>query len=94
MRQKKGFVLRDVCGEKVIVGEGIETVDFGKLISLNESAALLWEKATALGDFTVQDMADALTEEYEVDAKQALADAEHITQEWLRIGIIMDPDLN
>ena len=44
MRQKKGFVLRDVCGEKVIVGEGLETVDFGKLISLNESAALLWER--------------------------------------------------
>ena len=39
-------------------------------------------------------MADALTEEYEVDAQQALADAEHITQEWLCIGIIMDPDLN
>ena len=88
MRQKKGFVLRDVCGEKVIVGEGLETVDFGKLISLNESAALLWERGRKMGDFTAQDMADALMEEYEVDAQQALTDAEHITQEWLRIGII------
>ena len=35
MKQKKGFVLREVCGENVIVAEGIETVNFNKLISLN-----------------------------------------------------------
>ena len=45
MKQKKGFVLREVCGEKVIVAEGLETINFGKLISLNETAALLWKKA-------------------------------------------------
>ena len=44
MKLKKGFVLREVCGEKVIVGEGIETVNFGKLISLNDTAAMLWTK--------------------------------------------------
>ena len=92
MRQKEGFVLRDVCGEKVIVGEGLDTVDFGKLISLNDSAALLWERAGRLGDFTVQDLADALTEEYEVDAETALADAGHIAGDWLRIGIITAPE--
>lgn len=94
MRQKKGFVLRDVCGEKVIVGEGLDTVDFGKLISLNESAALLWEKASKLGDFTVQDLADALTDEYDIDAETALADAEHITREWINIGLIWAPETN
>ena len=60
MKQKKGFVLRTVCGENVIVGEGLETVNFGKLISLNESAAYLWKKAGELGDFTSQQLADAL----------------------------------
>ena len=30
MKQKNGFVLRDVCGDKVIVGEGLGAVDFGK----------------------------------------------------------------
>ena len=43
MKLKKGFVLREVCGENVIVGEGVETVDFGKLINLNPTAALLWK---------------------------------------------------
>lgn len=39
MRQKQGFVLREVCGENVIVAEGIEVVDFSNLISLNGTAA-------------------------------------------------------
>ena len=90
MKQKKGFVLRTVCGENVIVGEGLETVNFGKLISLNESAAYLWKKAGELGDFTSQQRADALLEEYEVTADQALADVERIIGEWQKVGIVED----
>ena len=90
MKQKKGFVLRNVCGENVIVGEGLETVNFGKLISLNESAAYLWKKAGELGDFTSQQLADALLEEYEVTADQALADVERIIGEWQKVGIVED----
>ena len=88
MKQKKGFVLREVCGEKVIVGEGLETVNFGKLISLNESAAFMWQRAKDLGDFTPQQLADALQEEYEVSAEQALIDAERIVGEWQKVGIV------
>ncbi len=88
MKQKKGFVLRDVCGENVIVGEGIETIDFGKLISLNESAAFLWKKAGELGDFTPQQLTDALLEEYEVSKEQASADVQRIVEEWRKVGIV------
>ena len=35
MKQKEGFVLRTVCGEHVIVGEGLGTIDFGKLINFD-----------------------------------------------------------
>ena len=72
MKQKQGFVLRDVCGEKVIVGESIETIDFGKLISLNETAAFLWEKAAILSDFTAEQLADELQKEYEVPRRHWL----------------------
>lgn len=88
MRQKKGFVLRTVCGENVIVGEGLETINFGKLISLNESAAYLWKRATDMGDFTAQQLADALQEEYEVSPEQALNDVERIISEWQKVGIV------
>ena len=88
MKQKKGFVLRDVCGERVIVGEGLETINFGKLISLNETAAFLWKKAGESDNFTTQQLAEALLEEYEVSADQALADVERIVKEWQEVGIV------
>ena len=88
MKLKKGFVLREVCGENVIMGEGLETVNFNKLINLNETAALLWKKATELGDFTAEQLADALTETYEVSREQALSDAEALTARWKEVGLI------
>ena len=88
MRQKKGFRLRDICGEHVIVGEGIENIDFSKIISMNESAAYLWEN---LGDrdFSAYDMSQLLMEAYEVDEKTALADAKTVAKQWLDAGIIV-----
>ncbi|MBR6894400.1 MAG: PqqD family protein [Bacteroidaceae bacterium] len=87
MRLKKGFVLREVCSEKVIVGEGAETVDFGKMISLNDTAAMLWKTAEELGDFTVDELADALTEVYEVNREQALSDVQKLTEGWKEAGL-------
>ena len=88
MKQKEGFVLRTVCGEHVIVGEGLGTIDFGKLISLNETAAWLWGKAGEMGDFTIDNLAEALCEEYDVDAQQARDDVEKMVRQWQEIGII------
>ena len=34
MKTKKGFVLRNVCGENIIVAEGKENIDFTKIISI------------------------------------------------------------
>lgn len=87
MRIKKGFELRDVCGANVIVGHGEENIDFSRVVSLNESAALIWH--AMLGrDFTTQDMATTLTAEYEVDEATALADAQKMADEWIEIGLV------
>ncbi|WP_290730178.1 PqqD family protein [Fibrobacter sp. UBA3629] len=88
MRIKKGFVLRDVCGEKVIMGEGLGALDFGKLLCLNETAAWLWDKACEAGDFTVDALADALCAEYDVDAERAHADVAAIVGEWQKVNVL------
>ena len=88
MKQKEGFVLRTVCGEHVIVGEGLGTIDFGKLISLNETAAWIWKKAGEMDDFDVDSLAKALCEEYDVDAQQAHADVEKMVNQWKELGIV------
>lgn len=88
MRIKKGFVLREVCGEMVIIGEGLSAINFGKLLALNETAAWLWTQAVEMGDFTVESLAEKLCEEYEVSADEARKDVEEITGEWNSVGVI------
>ena len=88
MRQKKGLVLRDVCGEKVIIGEGLEAVDFGRLMCLNDTAAWLWEKSSEIGDFSVEELAEALFDEFEVTKDQALQDVKDIVAKWEETGIL------
>ena len=88
MKQKEGFVLRTVCGEHVIVGEGLGTIDFGKLISLNETAAWLWKKAAEMGDFNIDTLTAALCEEYEVTPDQARQDVTKMVGQWQELGIV------
>ena len=89
MKSKQGFHLRNVCGENVIVAEGIENIDFSKIISMNESAAYLWQKVEGQ-DFTVDDLARYLCDEYEVDESTAQADAQTVVSQWLEAGIISE----
>lgn len=79
--------MRNVCGEHVIVAHGLENVDFSKIISLNDTAAYLWN-ALLERDFTEEGMADILTEGYEVDAETALSDSRNMAAQWKEIGLI------
>ena len=88
MKLKEGFVLRDVCGEQVIMGEGIGALDFGRLLCLNETAAFLWKKAGEQGDFSVDSLTEALCEEYDVAREQAIADVNSIVGEWKKVGVV------
>lgn len=87
MKKKTGFNLRTVCGEKIIVAEGKENIDFSNIIALNESAAYLWEKA-ADKEFTAEDMVKWLTEEYEIDEETARRDANTLATQWIEAGIV------
>ena len=88
MKIKKGFVLRQVCGENVIVGEGLEAINFGKLLALNETAAWLWQQAVAQGDFTIDSLTEKLCEEYDVSEEQARKDVANIVAEWQKVGVV------
>ena len=88
MKIKKGFVLREVCGEHVIVGEGLGAINFGRLLALNETAAWLWKEAQAMGDFTVETLAERLCENYEVSAEEARRDVEEIIGEWQKVEVL------
>ncbi len=86
MKIKEGFEIVDLCGDHVIVATGLKNIDFSKVISLNESANLMWN-AVVGKEFTVEDMAKALMAEYEVDEATALRDAAKIAANWQEIGL-------
>lgn len=87
MKIKKGFVLREMCGENIVTGEGLEHINFNKLISLNSTAAFLWKKLADKDEFTAEDMAQLLVEEYEIEMELALTDSKNLCQAWIDAGV-------
>ena len=87
MKIKEGFILRKICGEYVVVGEGLAQVNFNKMLSLNESAAYLWEQVAGK-EFTSEDLVRLLLDKYEVSAEQAAADVQKLLNIWVEQGVV------
>ena len=87
MKIKNGFELRNVCSENVIIAHGVENIYFTKVITLNESAALIWRQVEGK-DFTEQDMTKILLDEYEVEESQAQADVKQLLSSWVKAGLV------
>ena len=75
-----------MCGENIVTAEGLEHINFNKLISLNSTAAFLWNKVAGQ-EFTAEEMAKYLVEEYQIDMELALKDSEALCQAWINAGI-------
>jgi hypothetical protein len=88
MRAKKGFKLRPLGDEFILVGESLEQINFNKMLTLNETAAYLWQHVSDGRSFDAETLADLLTEEYEVTREQALADSQKTIDTWRNEGII------
>ena len=87
MKIKNGFTLREMCGENIVAADGIENINFNKLISMNATAAFLW-KAVEGKEFTVEEMAQFLVDEYQIDMNLAMKDSENLCKSWIKAGIV------
>ena len=87
MKKKPGTNMRNICGENIIVAEGNVNIDFTNILSLNESAAYLWQR---IGDehFDINTLTQWLMEEYEVDIDTARQDVIAMVDKWLELNII------
>ena len=87
MKKKPGINMRNICGENIIVAEGNVNIDFTNILSLNESAAYLWQR---IGDehFDIDTLTQWLMEEYEVDIDTARQDVIATVDKWLELNII------
>ena len=89
MKTVQGFKLRKLGNEFILVGESLELINFNKMITLNETAAFLWQEAEK-GEFTVASLVEALLTEYEVFAEQAQADVESTVNQWIQAQVITE----
>ena len=88
MKTKKGFRLRELGGDYILIGESAELVNFKNLITFNEAAAYLWQKVEAK-NFDVETLAQLLLDEYEVSEDIAREDAQATIDDWKELGIIV-----
>ncbi len=89
MKIIEGFVLRPLGEEFIVIGEGISQINFNKMISLNSTAAFLWENVEGK-EFSVEDLTKLLTDNYEVEEERAAADAAAIAAKWIEAGIVSE----
>ena len=87
MKIKEGFILRTICGEHVVVGEGLAQVNFNKMLSLNESAAWLWQEVSGK-DFSREELVQLLLGRFEVSQEQASADVDKLVDTWIKEGVV------
>ena len=87
MKIKNGFELRKICGENIVIAHGVENIDFTKIITLNESAAFIWQQVEGK-EFTEADMVKILLDEYEVEELQAQADVKTLAESWKQAGLV------
>ena len=88
MRLKSGFTLRHVCGKDTVMAQGLAASSYGHVLQLSEAAAWLWREAQRQGEFSVESLADALCQEYDISPEDARADVAELTAQWQQVGVV------
>ena len=87
MKTRKGYTLRQLGKEFILVADGFEAVDFSRMISMNESSAFLWKEVEGK-DFDAKMLTNLLTENYDITIETAQNDVAALLKSWSAAGII------
>ena len=88
MKIESKFKVREIAGEKIIILQETYGSDMTKIISLNDSAELLFNELSGR-DFEMEDAAKVLTDNYDVEPQVALADATKWVDSLTECGVIV-----
>lgn len=86
MKVKKGLMLRKVGDDYVIVATGEAAKAFNGAITLNEVCAFIWKQLEKGKD--LDEIAVAMTEEYDVDKQTAAKDAQGFITALKEAGLV------
>lgn len=87
MKIISNYKLRSIAGETIVVNQGTTGTDMTRIISLNASAKLLYERLLGK-EFTLEDAAKVLVDTYAIGSEQALKDAEKWADALRKCGVI------
>jgi len=87
--RKDSLKLRKMGSKYMIVCTDEQSVNMSDVFTLNETAALLWEKAVEKEEFG-DELADVLVETYGIDRELALTDTRKTFEVWKEFGLIAD----
>ena len=81
--------MRQLGKEYILVAEGLEVMGANRMISMNETAAFLWE-AVEGKTFDTEALAKLLVDEYDISMEVAEKDVTALLQTWNKAGVIED----
>jgi len=87
MRLRSDLTLRKIGSEYMIVEPGKGMVDLSKVYSLNKTAAFLWNELQGR-DFSEDDVAEILVEEYGLTPRTAFIDGSKLLQHFKTENLI------
>lgn len=87
MKLKKGYKVREVAGNYMLLPYGEESINFNCIFSMSESAAWLWN-ALQDKEFDESEALSLILGEYDVDEVTALTDIRSVIKSWKENGIL------
>ena len=86
MNIKKGYVIRQVMGNYVIIATGEESRNFYGMVKLNETAANIWKYISEGKDR--EEIVAAMLAEYEVEEQQLRRDVDKTIEILVSQGLV------
>lgn len=88
MKIKEGYIVKEVGSAFAVVAVGKEAENFKGVITLNESAKVLWD-ALSKGT-TMEDLQKSLTDVYDVSDEKAMQSAEKFVAKLREAKVIVE----
>lgn len=86
MKIVKSFILREIAGECILVPTGATSQEFNGMITLSETAKVIWENLEKVDSF--EEMVKKITDEFEVEEVVAKQDAMQFIAELIQNGFV------
>ena len=87
MKLKDNLSVRKLGNEYIMISENGSTLDYTRVISLNETAAYLIMKVEG-SEFTKDELVNNLVEKYNIDIKKAEKDVQKLLDKLKKEGLI------